>query len=394
MTLDSSISTDASTDITSIASWDLSPEATTPASNGSRRNTHQKTRTLAPNLTRRSHKKSRGGCFSSATFSILDMRFFHHFLTIAYPHLPVDNDHVWVNDIPQFAEQHEYLMHALLSLGASHLSRLTGVDYRRESLIHRGQAIAGLNHALSQTARSYGEADAMLASCYALTFQASYMSDGLSDFITMVRGCALTTEKIKQEHSPTAFNLQPDWHFKYMAPRLQNLPAVDPLLLQDAYTALEGVRPFLTGGTEIDFHEALVDVITSLQASPASGYMQFIGVYGVWYELCHDSFKTFLDPNNLVAQLLLAYFVGVQLLMVPLATQEWPHRADGTVEWAQGIFQKLGDSEWEAHLDWPRNVIATVVAEINGEVLQLPPVLQLHLATRDITPQSTILTPT
>jgi hypothetical protein len=189
------------------------------------------------------------------------------------------------------------------------------VDYRRESLVHRGQAIAGLNQALSQTARTYGESDAMLASCYALTFQASYMGDGLADFITMVRGCALTTEKIKEEHAPTAFNLQPDWHFKYMAPRLQNLPSVDPRLLEDAYDGLENIRPFLTGTTEMDFHAALVDVITALQASPASGYMQFIGVYGVWYELCHDAFKTFLDPNNLVAQLLLAYFVGVQLLM-------------------------------------------------------------------------------
>lgn len=329
------------------------------------------------------------------------MRFFHHFLTIAYPHLPVDNDHVWVNEIPQFAEQHQYLMHALLSLGASHLSRLTGVDYRRESLIHRGHAIAGLNQALSREARCYGESDAMLASCYALTFQASYMGDGLSDFITMVRGCALTTEKIHQEHAPTAFNLQPDLHFKFMAPRLQNLPPVDPSLLEDAYTSLQIIRPYLIGDTEIDFHAALVDVISSLQASPASGYLQFIGVYGVWYELCHDSFKTFLDPNNLVAQLLLAYFVGVQLLMVPLAAQEWPERADvtrvrvlyGTVEWAEGLFRRLEDSEWKVHLDWPRKIIATVVAEINGEILHLPPVLQLHLSSRDITPQTTILAP-
>lgn len=339
--------------------------------------------------------------FPGATFSILDMRFFHHFLTIAYPHLPVDNDHVWVNDIPQFAEQHEYLMHALLSLGASHLGRLTGMDYRRESLIHRGNAIAGLNKALSQTARVYGESDAMLASCYALTFQASYMGDGLADFITMVRGCALTTEKIRQDHSPTAFNLQPEWHFKFMAPRLQNLPPVDPLLLEDAYNGLENIRPYLTGNTEIDFHAALVDVVASLQASPASGYLQFTGVYGVWYELCHDAFKTFLDPNNLVSQLLLAYFVGVQLLMVPLAAHEWPNRSDpsrvrvlyGTVEWAEGIFERLEDSEWNVHLDWPRSIIATVVAEINGDVLHLPPVLQLHLTTSDITPQTTILTP-
>lgn len=453
MTLDQSISAsgDNLTDVNLLASWDFSSESTFTTPGSERK--QQKTRTLAPNLTRRSHKKSRGGCFNcksrkikcgeqkpacgsclmkgttclyptepvarksnlplikrnpssapsfpEATFSMLDMRFFHHFLTIAYPHLPLDNDHVWVNDIPQFAEQHEYLMHALLSLGASHLSRLTGVDYRRESLVHRGHAIAGLNQALSQTARTYGESDAMLASCYALTFQASYMGDGLADFITMVRGCALTTDKIRQEHSPTAFNLQPDGHFKFMAPRLQNLPAVEPILLDDAYNALENIQPYLTGDTEIDFHAALVDVIVSLQASPASGYMQFTGLYDVWYDLCHDAFKTFLDPNNLISQLLLAYFVGVQLLMIPLATHEWPNRGDvshvrvlyGTVEWAEDIFERLEDSALKVHLQWPRNIIATVIAEINGDVLPLPPVLQLHLATREITPQSTILVP-
>lgn len=333
---------------------------------------------------------------------MLDMRFFHHFLTIAYPHLPVGNDPVWVHEIPQFAEKHGYLMHAILSLGASHLSRLTGVDYRRESLVHRGQAIAGLNQALSQTARAYGESDAMLASCYALTFQASYMGDGLADFITMVRGCALTTEKIRQDHSPTAFNLLPEYHFNYMAPRLSRLPSVDPQLLEDGARALDDIRPYITSDTEIEFHAALVDAVAGLQVSPVSGYYQFIAVYGAWYGQRHDSFRTFLDPNNLIAQLLLAYFVSLQLLMVPLAAGEWQHRADttrvrvlsGTVEWAENIFQRLEAApELKAHLEWPRKIIAIVVAEINGQVLQLPPVLQLHLVKSNITPQSTMLVP-
>ena len=145
--------------------------------------------------------------FPTSSFSPLDMRFFHHFLTAAHPYTPIGNDYVWVHDIPQFAAQNKYLMHAILSLGASHLSCLSGVEYRRESLVHRGHAIAGLNQALGKTARSYGESDAMLATCHALAFQALYMGDGLNDFITMVRGCALTTAKICQDNSPTAFNL-------------------------------------------------------------------------------------------------------------------------------------------------------------------------------------------
>lgn len=466
MTLDDStfdILGDESPELSSLAVWDItsiSDSISTPSgrysagsTNGLNTSQH-KTRTLAPNLTRRSHKKSRGGCYScksrkikcgeqkpacgscvmkgiacvyppteqpqrktnlplikrnpnvapsfpGASFSLLDMRFFHHFLTIAYPHLPVENDHVWIHDIPQFAEQHEYLMHAILSLGASHLSRLTGVDYRRESLVHRGHAIGGLNQALSQTSRVYGESDAMLASCYALTFQASYMGDGLADFITMVRGCALTTEKIQDENSITAFNLQPDSHLKFMAPRLASLPAVDPILLEEAYNSLENIRPYVTGDIESDFHDALVDVITSLQVSSAAGYLQFVGVYGVWYELCHDEVQTFLDPENLVAQLLLAYFVGVQLLMVPLAMSEWQSRGDvsrvrvltGTIEWAQGIFEKIESttSELRRHLEWPKSIAQICTAEINGEMLHLPPVLQLHLANPEISPQTTML---
>ncbi|KAK4942070.1 hypothetical protein LTR10_018106 [Elasticomyces elasticus] len=426
-----SISGDSLTDSQSPSPWDFTSDSSIIVP-GDHPKQH-KTRKLTPNLTRRSHKKSRGGCisckgrkikcneqkpptrksslpllrrnpatspaFPQTTFSILDMRFFHHFLTIAYPHLPVDNDQVWVHDIPQFAEQHEYLMHAILSLGASHLSRLTGVDYRKESLVHRGHAIAGLNHALSQTARAYGESDAMLASCYALTFQASYMGDGLSDFITMIRGCALTTEKIHQEQALTAFNLQPDTHINFMASRLQHLPRVDPTILEDAYIALDEIRPYLVDDTHLDFHDALFDVIISLQASPASGYLRFIDLYGVWYELCNESFRTFLDGDNLVSQLLLAYFVGIQLLMVPLATQESSNRADvsrvrvlyGIVEWAENIFERLEASELEPQLTWPRKIVTTAVAEINGEVLQRPPVLQLHLSSRDISPQITTL---
>ena len=403
-------------------------------------------RTLAPNLTRRSHKKSRAGCFTcksrkikcgeqkpkcgncllkglscvyplvdaprrrehaplqiakrapaggspgTAAFTMLDMRFFHHFLTTAYPHLPIGNDHVWVNEIPQFAESHEYLMHAILSLGASHLSRLTGIDYRKESLTHRGQAIAGLNQALSQPAQHYGESDAMLAACYALTFQASYMGDGLADFITMVRGCALTTGKIRDEGAATAFNLQPDWHFKVMAPRLANLPRVNATLLEDGFDAIETVRPYLVTETDRDFQQALADVIGSLLQSPQSGYLQFIGVYAVWYELCHDAFKSFLDPNNLIAQLLLAYFVGIQLLMVPLAAHEWPERADsskirvlyGTIEWAHAIFERLEDSDLKEHLAWPKRIASIVVNELENGQSKGPSVLMLELPINSV----------
>lgn len=105
------------------------------------------------------------------------------------------------------------------------------------------------------------------------------------------------------------------------------------------------------------------------------------------YELEPTEFKRFLDPSNLPAQLLLSYFVALQMLMVPLAVYEWPERADktksrvlsGTVEWALNIFKRLEnaaklpgkDQSWVKELArgmaWPKWIVSIVMREIGEE---------------------------
>ena len=110
------------------------------------------------------------------------------------------------------------------------------------------------------------------------------------------------------------------------------------------------------------------------------------------YELCHDSFKSFLDPNNLIAQLLLSYFVGIQLLMVPLAAYEWPERADsakvrvlyGTIEWANAIFERLEETNLKEFLDWPKTIARIVVNELETGQSEGPSVLMLELPINSI----------
>lgn len=325
-----------------------------------------------------------------AQFTLNDMQFFHHFLTIAYPHLPLGNDDVWVRDIPQFAQEHTYLMHAMLALGASHLDRLTPIAiYQKEALMHRGHAINGLNKALAQSRHDYGEADAMLATCYALTFQSSYMADGLQDFITFVRGCALATGKIRDENAPTAFNLTPDRHYRVVEPRLRRLPSVNPVLISQALDALDGVQTYLQYPAEYKFYTAIRGVFTSLQQSSPAGYLNFVGIYSVWYDLCHESFKVFLDVQNTTVQLLLGFFIGLQMIMVPLTSHEWPERSHnaptsallGVAEWLDSVEAKV-PPELQYHLSWPRSVVSTVVAEVSGQPFDGPAVLQVDLKSK------------
>lgn len=77
----------------------------------------------------------------------------------------------------------------MLGLGASHLGLLTPVDYNKVALKHRVTAIRELNSHLSQPNLSKSGGEAAFAAVLVLTFQSSYMADGMVDFLTMVRGC-------------------------------------------------------------------------------------------------------------------------------------------------------------------------------------------------------------
>ena len=275
-------------------------------------------------------------------------------------------------------------MNAILALGASHLTRVApGEDYTTQAIVHRGHAIEGLNKALNKTDRSFGESDAMLAACYALTFQASHMGDGMIDFITMVRGCALVTEKLKQEGSITAFNIDRDSHFQIMSPRLEDLPEVDREIVAAGVSGLTQTQHLLDTYTESQFHCALLNVLLSLQQSPQAGYVSFMYLYSIFYSGSHEQFADFVNPNNLVMRVLLAYFISLQFIMMPLSTHEWPDRAEhgkpeamtGMIEWSDKIFESTPE-DLLAYLQWPMEIVGTVRAEIAGHKLETGRILK------------------
>jgi hypothetical protein len=125
---------------------------------------------------------------SGATFNIQDMHFFQHFLTMAYPPLPLDGSEVW-KGVSAMAHHYDFLIHAMLGLGASHLNLCGSEPCARPALMHRIAAMKSLNAFLSRGQFSKEDGDAAFAAAMSLTFQSTYMEDGLVDFLAMVRGC-------------------------------------------------------------------------------------------------------------------------------------------------------------------------------------------------------------
>ena len=162
-------------------------------------------------------------------------------------------------------------MHAILGLAASHLELTTGADLRSAAIQHRVLAIKGSNAAISQPHRTGSDADALLASCYALTFQSAYMRDGLPEFFQMVRGCSLLSEQLKSEGVPMAFFLTEKDHFHYMEDKLLDLPVIDRELVDGAERSLDALRPLFNRPCHPHFYGLLVAVINALKVGSLGG---------------------------------------------------------------------------------------------------------------------------
>jgi hypothetical protein len=158
-------------------------------------------------------------------------------------------------------------MHAVLGMAASHLELITGVDLSDYAIRHRILALKGSNEAISKTHRTGSDGDALLASCYLLAFQSSYMIDGMQEFFQMVRGCSLLNVQLKNENLPMAFFLKENDHFEFMQERLMHLPTINPELVESAEKSLAACVPILDSSICMQFYQVLAEIVESLKLS-------------------------------------------------------------------------------------------------------------------------------
>ncbi|KAF8861135.1 hypothetical protein BDZ45DRAFT_740735 [Acephala macrosclerotiorum] len=309
-------------------------------------------------------------------FTLTDMRLFHHYLLDAYPHLPVGNDSAWLSQVPLIAHHNQYLMHAILGVAASHLELITGDDLSSVALHHRVRAIQGSSEALTKKNRSGSDGDALLAACYLLTFQSSYMKEGIPEFFQFVRGCSLVSNQLRDEKLPMAFFLTVQDHFQFMEGRLTNLPIINSELLDGADRSLSALPPILELPVHFTFHERLLETIAAVRVSSLQGYFKFIKIYQAINLLDNQSFMDFSDPENTVSRILVAHFFAIQLLLLPILDREWAGRTKTTpcrmnLDWVARINEGL-PANVRHYADWPTAVADAVFEELSGVHSTIP----------------------
>ena len=227
-------------------------------------------------------------------FSMDDLRFFHHFLLFAYPGLPLRGQDVW-QEVAKLSHsvshskprrhvltrQYEFLMHAMLGLAASHLTVCMGGNHSIKALSHRVKAVRLLNSApalnliendkSSRASWSIAEGDARFATTMALAFQASYLADGMDEFLWMIRGCFfLSSHAMKLEDS--AFrSFSAEYHAQAVTNSNVNRTRPENDELIGALESVRALRPLCKSTLQVKHLAGLERIAKTSQTSYVDG---------------------------------------------------------------------------------------------------------------------------
>jgi hypothetical protein len=220
---------------------------------------------------------------STSALRFEDLRFFHHFLFAAYPSLPFGLDHIW-QTVAAMSHEYDFLAHAILGLAAQHLTASTTSDFAVQALDHRVSAIKALNQALSIPSTTRADADAMFATAIVLTFQSSYMADGMMEFLSMLRGWMVIQTTVVPAMGESIFHGMTEETYvgsmkKLLGPVVGLDKGADEALqrtLQDCMASLRLVAPLCRSTAELHYLASMERIARTSQTSPANGETQFL----------------------------------------------------------------------------------------------------------------------
>ncbi|KAB8265701.1 hypothetical protein BDV32DRAFT_144222 [Aspergillus pseudonomiae] len=164
------------------------------------------------------------------------------------------------------------------------------------------------------------ELDIMLATVYALTFQAHYMADGLVDFAIMVRGCSIITRRILNKHKGSDMFklLTSDAILTNTLPRIPPTPYTDTENLNTSIETIQSIEPLLACESHRNAYTALFNTYNALKRSARDGFVAFTDFYDDWGRMSNREFMEFLDPRNYVSRLLFVHFVVASIMLRPV----------------------------------------------------------------------------
>lgn len=170
-------------------------------------------------------------------------------------------------------------MHAILGFAASELIS-TDSSLVTAAMNHRVKAIKAIKKRLAEAARSstsHEEANALVATCYALTFQSVSLDDGIAEYMTFIRGIVIVgMQMMFRGIEPIFATMFEDQQDELLAPHMESLPLIQRGWADSALDAITNLRQLCVEPVEIEYQEKLMDIVQKLYTNSWAGVFSLI----------------------------------------------------------------------------------------------------------------------
>ncbi|KAK7222143.1 hypothetical protein V2G26_010146 [Clonostachys chloroleuca] len=293
-----------------------------------------------------------------ASLTLQDLRFYHQFLTVARPTIPLKSEYLWMQ-CAAMSHEYDFLAHAVLGLGAAHITQSTpGLDYTTEALQHRVTTMQRVNERLSLSSLSPQEADALLAAVLCLVSQSSLLPDldSMADYLTMSRGGSLIANSVIKEIATSLFRAHQEEHFEILSSMVQEQPKNQSIITGFRASGL-ALRPLAANENERNYADALIRCIDAVEISGIEAWKHFLDVFMMAISFSHEDFSAFVSPDNHVARLLMIHtflveYVLGQVCIAPTEAPSTPGRKNVIIAWTRQVAAAL-PTEMKSYMDWP-----------------------------------------
>lgn len=165
-------------------------------------------------------------------------------------------------------------MHAILGYAASELMA-EDASLATPAMAHRLKAIKAVKKSLAEApkANTFEEGNALMATCFALTFQSVLLDDGLTEYMTFIRGIIIVAIQMYMKGAQLLFgDFLGDHGNQVLQPHMEKLPLIEKSWVDGAVEAIRNLEG-LCRGSEIEttFWTMILDMAEKLYVSSWGG---------------------------------------------------------------------------------------------------------------------------
>ncbi|KKA30924.1 hypothetical protein TD95_004818 [Thielaviopsis punctulata] len=306
-------------------------------------------------------------------FSLMDMRFFQHFISASSMMCMHSSIKPWCQNVPYLSHTHEYLMHSILGLAASDLT-VSDPTLAPIARGHRYKAVQALKRRLNDIKRLSGsihEADALIAACYALAYQSLLLDDGMVEFMACVRGILIVGMQMWVKGVPPS-TIQRDGYISSNSesairpmvssssagqsvipvPRVPAFPSISRQWIDMASTAVHNLRQLCHNHIELEYHRSISDIVAGLYVSTNHAVDAMRRHYRWWMTMPHDQFRLIANINNQTMVLLATHWIALKQILATVINKARQAQAHTSVGGTASVFSEdFGVLRWPKHLN-------------------------------------------